>query len=361
METRAQLGAVPRAVIVFATIVLLALATATAIAIGASNSTSLPAPFGAADNGLIAFTYAEDIYVVKPDGTNLRQTTATPQVEEGPSWSRDGKRLAYWSGTDEGPTDLIVTDAEGQDPVVIAHVEGEVTGEAWSEDGSEIMFSAVVPDLVSDICPAGEGSACGSRIFVAGTDGSGSRMVGDPDLDARGPELSPDGRTVAFGGGEAAWEALYLMDWDGSDIRRLSTGIPGRGWAFAKQSWSPDGRRIVTHDGSGTQSIWLVELDDYGALSEVRLLAFGFWPEYAPDGSRIRYHRSFSTIAVADPHSDEPPVTISQLSEDVWAPDATAFVAYKDGELVTFDRASESVVSIAPADEGSPAWQRVAE
>ncbi len=363
METRAQLGAVPRTIVVFALLALLTLALATAITIGASNPPTVPPPFGAAANGLIAFESEGDIYVVQPDGTGLRQITSEPGWEGGPTWSRDGTRLAYWSGPSlEVPLDLVVTDLEGGDPLVIGQVEDDYTSDIiWSADGSEIMFSAVVPELVADDCPVWNSAACGSRIFVADTAGAGARMVGDPDLDARGPALSPDGHTVAFGGGEAAWEALYLMDWDGSEIRRLETDIPARTWAFAHQSWSPDGRRIATHDGQSSQSVWLVDLDETGALEDVRKLGAGFWPEFAPDG-RLRWVMgNYSTMLVAMPDELESTmVLIDDIYEDVWSPDGQRFAAVRGGQLITLDHDGEDVAFIAPAVESAPAWQRVA-
>ncbi|MEX1346075.1 MAG: hypothetical protein AB1Z63_15540 [Candidatus Limnocylindrales bacterium] len=366
METRAQFGAVPRAVVVFALLTLLTLVLATALAIGADSPRRLPEPFGPTANGLIAYESAGDIYVVEPDGTDLRQITTGSSWEGGPSWSRDGTMLAYWRGA--GPTwetfphELVVTDIEGDDHRVIARVDGESSELIWSEDGSEVMWSAVVPELVGDDCIVSFAGACGSRIFVASADGSGSRMIGDPNLDARSPALSPDGHTVAFGGGEAAWEALYLMEWDGSEVRRLDTDIPPRSWAFNHQSWSPDGRRIATQDGRVSQRVWVVDLDESGELEAVRELGTGFWPEYAPDG-RLRWVMgNFSTIVVAVPDEPESTMTlIDDVYEDVWSPDGQRLAAVRDGHLVILDRDGENVSVIAPAEESVPAWQRVAE
>jgi len=364
METRAQLGAVPRTIVVFALLALLTLALATAIAIGASNPPTLPLPFGPAANGLIAFESGGDIYLVQPDGSGLRQLTSDPGWEGSPTWSRDGSKLSYWRApaSDEAPQELVVTDIEGGDPLVIAQPVGDTSDAVWSADGSQIMFSAVVPELVQDTCPAWSGAQCGSRIFVAETNGSGSSMVGDPELDARGPALSPDGRTVAFGGGEAGSEALYLMDWEGSDIRRLDTEIPARTWAFAHQSWSPDGRRIATHDGQNSQSVWVVDLDETGAVDGVRKLGSGFWPDYAPDG-RLRWVMgNYSTIVVAMPDDLESTLMlINDIHDDVWSPDGGRFAAVVDGQLVTLDHDGEGVAVITPADASAPAWQRVAE
>lgn len=362
METRAQLGAVPRTIVVFALLALLTLALATAIAIGASNPPTLPLPFGPAANGLIAYESEGDIFVVQPDGTGLRQITSDPAWEGAPIWSRDGTKLSYWRDAPlaEDASELVVTDLEGADPLVIARADGDTSDVIWSADGTEVMFSAVVSDLVPDDCPRLPGQKCGSRLFVAKTDGSGSTMVGDPDIDAQAPALSPDGTTVAFGGGIAGSEALYLMDWEGSDIRRLDTDIPNGGWAFGHTSWAPDGRRLVTHDGGGSQRIWLIELDDAHAVREVRSLGWGFYPDLAPDGSLVRYWLSFTTMALADPDSDEPPVTISSVDGGYWAPDASGVLGVTDGELQLVDGAGAPLVGIPVVVEGALDWQRVA-
>lgn len=360
METRAQFGAVPRAVTVLALLALLTLVTATAIAIGASTTPKLPEPFGPAANGLIAYVSDGQIHVVESNGNGHRQVTFGPGVYGTPTWSRDGTALAYWSEAEEGPTDLFVMDADGGNPIVLATATGDVNGMAWSADSSEIMYSTVVEGLGTDPCPVSEfqGGACGSRLFVVATDGSSSpRMVGDPELDARGPELSPNHSTVAFGGGEAASEALFLMHWDGSDIRRLDgVDAPG-GWAFAKQSWSADGELIVTHDGGTPQRVWLVEPDGSGA--EVVESPFeSYWPTYAPDGSAIIWGTSSSWTIWKPVEGSEP--VMFRADEIDWAPDGSLLAGIRVGNLILFDLEGNDIAVVGPAD-GWPSWQRVAE
>ena len=237
METRAQLGAVPRAVVILATLALLTALAAGAIVVGSSTTPLLPAPFGAAGNGLIAFVSDGDIHVVEPDGSGLKPITSDPGVEDIPRWSRDGRKLAYWTGSEDGPGSLVVIDADGRNAMTVAQTSRPYATLEWSADGTEIMYDAIDPDLASDTCPPGGTEvACGSRLFVAAADGSGSRQVGDPALTARSAVLSPDGHTVVFGGGgDAGGDALYLMEWDGSDVRRLDTGISGdEVWSFTQ-------------------------------------------------------------------------------------------------------------------------------
>lgn len=369
MQTRAQFGAVPRAVIAFATLALLTALAAGAIAIGSSTGPTLPPPFGAAANGLIAFELDGDIWVVDPASGDRRQITSGAAGDSDPSWSRDGTRLAFLSTSAAGDeVSLVVTDADGREPMTIATTpSGGLEMDAWIEwsaDSSEIMYNAVDPDLGSAGCPyppAG-GGRCGSRLYVVPVDGSAApRRVGDPDLDARSPALSPDGATVAFGGGEAGSEALYLMAWDGSNVRRLDGISPTTAyWAFAKQSWSADGQKIVTHDDQDEypQRIWLVEADGSGATQISEGFGHQLWPDYAPDGSAILWASS-EWSALWTPDGGQ---AVLPIAGGAWSPDARRFVTVRAGALRVTDRRGEILAELGPADgeASGDAWQRVA-
>jgi len=372
MDTRARFGAVPRAIIVLATLAVLTALAAGAMAIGASTTKNVPAPFGAAGNGLIAFVSDGDIHVVEPDGSGLTRITSGPGVEDIPTWSRDGTKLAYWTEVEDGSGSLLVIDAEGNNAVMVAETSRPFSTLMWSADGQEIMYDAVVPELVSDTCPydgTDSDVACGSRLFVAATDGTGSRQVGDPDLTARSAVLSPDGHTVAFGGGgDAGTEALYLMDWDGSNVRRVDSVIRGDEiWPFSGQSWSPDGRRIATHDGNGT--IWVVALDDMGGLESVERLGPGYFPIYAPTGSSVI---EYNGVLYVDDLAGlaRTPTGLADF-RGRWSPDATHLARIQDGNLETYDLDSEVISVITTVEptlgltgailgDDNFSWQRLA-
>ena len=140
METRAQLGAVPRAAIILAILGLLMALAAGAIVVGSGEAAR-------AGNGLLAFADDDGIYTVNPDGSDRQLLVSEPGTLEGPSWSPDGTRLAYWSATNsEGPWQVKVVDADGSDPVTVASEVVSRTGfggpVAWSPDGSALAFTA---------------------------------------------------------------------------------------------------------------------------------------------------------------------------------------------------------------------------
>ena len=146
METRAQLGAVPRTAIILVILGVL-LAVFSAIAIGQRPSLKLPPPLGVAGNGLIAFDDGGDIWVVNPDGTGRRQLTSGPEWEVEPVWSQDGTHIAYWSEPDskqESTAALMVMDADGSDVRTLADdltLTRWNTRPSWSHDGRFLAYS----------------------------------------------------------------------------------------------------------------------------------------------------------------------------------------------------------------------------
>ena len=262
METRAHLGALPRTAIALVILGLLLALAAGAIAVG-SNGGDGPR------NGLLAFAYLGDVYTVQPDGSDRTLLVSEPGTQDAASWSPDGTRLAYWSAPPGGgPRELRVVKADGSEPATVASDVLEDPGwgvVAWSPDGASLVFSARTVPQGQGQCGATSGvlgDFCSSRIFVASADGStGAVRIGDPDMDARTAAWSPEGTTIAFGGGDAAAGiALHRMAADGSDVRRLSD-VSGTAWAFLRLDWSPDGESIVATAGEDEWDIWVFAAD----------------------------------------------------------------------------------------------------
>jgi hypothetical protein len=190
METRAQLGVMPRAIIVLLTIALLVAALTASMAL-AGNLTR------ADDGGDVAarltfFTPEGVIYTIKTDGTgDPVRLTDEDEFATFPTWSPDGTRFSYETGPADwdGPRAMLVRDADGSNPVVISEsfeADPVPSYHAWSPDGSRVLFSAHVPDAVEGgRCPL-PGPFCRTRIWSAASDGSEpARVIGDPALAAR--------------------------------------------------------------------------------------------------------------------------------------------------------------------------------
>lgn len=360
METRARLGAVPRAAVLLVTLAALTALAAGAIALGAGGTAlPLPPPTGPAANGLLAFESEGDIWVANPDGSDRRRLTADPGLEVSPVWSRDGTRLAYWARPlPDGPTRLVVIQADGSDPVSITTDDaGRIPLPLdWSPDGSRLAFSFCVE------------APCGDFI-VAASDGSGVTAIGGPAFQAWRLAWSPDGTSLAFGGQhEGRALGIYLMSPDGSDVRRLGRVTSDDDNGFSSPAWSPDGARIVTHadtDGDGP-GIWAIETDGGGEVELTEGSPRGFLPKVSPDGRQVAFEsdRSGDVVVIASDGGVGRPLGRTSSHRFAWSPDGTVMAIPRtvDGApgLAIVDAVTGDLVAEIPGVDGDPSWQRLA-
>jgi TolB protein len=158
-----------------------------------------------------------------------------------------------------------------------------LTGEAWGE-----LAWSPVGDKIAFVSRR-DGNA---EIYLMNTDGSGLRRLTRNTVGDRNPVWSPDGRRIAF---ESNWQ-LNVMNADGSRQRRL-TRNGGRNFTPA---WSPDGQQIAFErrlgrkkygpcNGCGRAStfeIWVMNADGSG---QHRLTTQGAQPGWSPDGQKIAF------------------------------------------------------------------------
>jgi Tol biopolymer transport system component len=141
------------------------------------------------------------------------------------------------------------------------------------------------------------GIARATAIFVMNADGSGVRKLVDGGLEQTSPAWSPDGRWIAFSrctffteSGVCSSAQIVVVRPDGSGARDVTEPVAQVSVTDSKPSWSPDGRRIVfTRTLSfGDNQIWVVRADGQGLT---RLLADDAEgdhnPSWSPDGTRI--------------------------------------------------------------------------
>jgi Tol biopolymer transport system component len=166
-----------------------------------------------------------DIYVFE-EGRPAVPIVSSSSTDHGPTWSPDGRRIAFESGRSGEVEEIWVADADGSNPVQLTHGPGGWQGSPnWSPDGRRIAFDSRGKDGFFDI-------------WTIDADGSGLRRITSGPLNENLPSWSRDGR----------W--IYYQDErsDGNDIWRVPTsgGAPEqvtRGGGF-RATESPDGRRL---------------------------------------------------------------------------------------------------------------------
>ncbi len=291
--------------------------------------------------------------------------TALP-AQVWPAWSPDGKSIAFFGATEDGPTQVYVQALDA--PTATAITSGDATRvhswvpPFWAQDSHSVYFPCG-KGAVDGLCraPAGGGEAvmlqANAHSASLAPDGRTLAMLVEspaddfrlrlmtasppeapprlyqpqpfqPGTHYNNPEItfSPDGKqilvAIAF---EGRGETVVLAPWPPAKATPLlSRGLP---FAFTPQfSWMPDSRYAVFSDSTAanhsqiyitdTRSgrYWPVFVEDRPAAA----------PSVSPDGSRVAYQSGLSHAdVIAVPLGDGPIRTLLGTSRTEQMADAS--------------------------------------
>jgi tricorn protease len=89
----------------------------------------------------VAFSYANDLWVARVDGTDVRRLTAHPGEERSPRFSPDGRLLAF-TGKYDGNDDVFVVSVDGGVPRRLTwHPDADVVL-GFTPDGASVLFTS---------------------------------------------------------------------------------------------------------------------------------------------------------------------------------------------------------------------------
>lgn len=120
----------------------------------------------------------------------------------GPSFSPDGKRLAYTTNT-TGTSQVWVIDLPDGKPIQLTDYEDNVGFVRWLSDGSGLIFGKA------------RGGDENTQFFFVNADGSGVReLTSDPRVRHNFGEISPDGKTIYYASNKRNrnYFDIYKMD-----------------------------------------------------------------------------------------------------------------------------------------------------
>jgi Tol biopolymer transport system component len=189
-----------------------------------------------------------NLFVIDPDGS-IRRLTSGPSRDGAPSWSPDGREIAFES-SDGGEPSVTLIDENGGRPTRFASGAAPTYQPDWSPDGHSIALALRVPH-----CSRPD-DACEQHIVAVDVRSARATVLTRGMAHDAQPAWSPDGRRIAFtsdrGGGSVD---VWLMNADGSHLRRLTTSQG----ADLGPVWSPDGRRIAfTSDRDGNYEVYVM-------------------------------------------------------------------------------------------------------
>ena len=188
-----------------------------------------------------------------------------------PSWSPDGRRIAFASNR-AGSFDIYVMDSDGQN-LDSLNVRKEATDNhpSWSPDGRRIAFAS---------------NRAGSfDIYVMDSDGKNLEPLAPHKAMDNHPSWSPDGQ-IAFASNRAGNFDIYVMDSDRNNLDRLTDHEARDNYP----SWSPDGRYIafVSERDDKSRGVYVIDLLDENKPPKPQRLtdhkAAPSPPSWLPDG-----------------------------------------------------------------------------
>jgi TolB protein len=174
-----------------------------------------------------------DIYTVNPDGSGLAQVTHANGLAEGNlDWSPNGVTIAFTAVTG-GSTHIYTVKPDGTGQTQLTSGSASDDWPSWSPNGRKIAFDS--HRNATGQC----GFGCNIELYVMNADGTAqTRLTNEPEVDTS-PAWSPDGTKLVFG----RWSCtpsmtctggVHAMNADGTGISPLTNQ-----WQDGIADWQP--------------------------------------------------------------------------------------------------------------------------
>ena len=239
----------------------------------------------------------------------LKSSDTNTSFAERLAWSRASDRIASIVSNDTTNTQgsVLISDLTGREIRRLAMPPGWIAGRpTWSPDGSSLILGGCQ-------LPCADGSIA-SHLLLVPIDGSPARVLAEPAA-SYGPAVwSPDGSTIAF----ESSVGIQTMDIATGRKRIVTRGND------VQPAWSPDGRRLAfarLDDQRTNGAIYVVDVDgkDLRRLTEDTHNGYVSNPDWSPDGTMLTFGRQlgvYSDVWVVGADGGEPRQLVKNATSD---------------------------------------------
>jgi TolB protein len=207
------------------------------------------------------------------DGQNIRNAMASADPIISPSWSPDGKKVAYVSFEDRKPVIYVHELATGR-RIALSNQKGNNSAPAWSPDGRKLAISL-----------SKDGN---TQIYGINADGSGlHRLTRGNTIDTE-PQYSPDGSYIYFTSDRGGNPQIYRMSAEGEQVGGAKRVSFKQGFVTSPRI-SPDGKYLAyIANVGGAFRLYIMNL----ATGDTQALTDGTTdesPSFAANGKYVLY------------------------------------------------------------------------
>lgn len=226
---------------------------------------------------IFKYQSSEQICIINADGSGYKRLTTDDSVRHYyPSLSPNGQSVVYSQYREDNVYEIYeLSLADGSEKRLTDKL-GVLTGPEISPDGKLIAFMRWTA------------ASNQYQLWVMDRDGANPRRVTDGT--GWDPTWSPDGTQILFASDRAGSNQLYVVNLDGSGLRRITDFPSIRG----RSDWSPDGNFIVTYSGEAWQrEVFIFNLDGSSVFQLTPSGGNSQGPAFSSDGKWVAFTAYF--------------------------------------------------------------------